>query len=172
LAFLATQYLHTCDNPLGARTGPPKNLAGARLLTESLHMRLFLPHFARPALLPNILRNTSTCTKLKEITRIRAPTFSRRLSCQQPSTYSVDEEDMGKDDKNSKNFNLKVPKGTRDCVCFSPIVLTAYKMYRLQLQGPVRMLLFAIAYSTRSQPSSSATVRRPSTRRYLSSRRS
>lgn len=155
-----------------ARTEPLKKInADARLPRVTSHMRLFLPHFACPALLPKIPRHTYTCNKLKKVTRIRAPILSRRLSSQQSFTYPVDEGDMGKDDKNSKNFNLKVPKGTRDCMCFTSIVLLAYKMCRLQLQGLVKMPLFAIAYSTRLQTSSSATVRPLSTRRYSSSRR-
>ena len=39
---------------------------------------------------------------------------ARRLYCSQPHTPSIDD-DMGKEDKAGKNFNLKVPKGTRDC---------------------------------------------------------
>ncbi|KAF1365735.1 histidyl-tRNA synthetase-like protein [Lizonia empirigonia] len=75
-------------------------------------MRLFAPHFACPALLQNIPRHTVACSK---ITRIAAPTWSfqsRRVYSAQSSIGAFDD-DMGKEDK-SKNFNLKVPKGTRD----------------------------------------------------------
>jgi histidyl-tRNA synthetase len=74
-------------------------------------MRLFSPHFARPALLQYTVRRTSahskfTCTPF----RTRCPP---RLYCSKPLVGFDD--DMGKEDKSSKNFNLKVPKGTRDC---------------------------------------------------------
>ncbi|KAF9699090.1 hypothetical protein EKO04_002802 [Ascochyta lentis] len=75
-------------------------------------MRLFPPHFACPALLQNIPRHTIARSK---ITRTVAPTWAfqpRRIYSVQSSIGAIDD-DMGKDDK-SKNFNLKVPKGTRD----------------------------------------------------------
>lgn len=73
-------------------------------------MRLISPHF-RPACLQKVLRHTlrSATTPLPCSYRA-AP---RRLLCA-PSLPSIDD-DMGKEDKSSKGFNLKVPKGTRDC---------------------------------------------------------
>ncbi|KAH7405788.1 histidyl-tRNA synthetase [Phaeosphaeria sp. MPI-PUGE-AT-0046c] len=74
-------------------------------------MRLFPPHFARPALLRYTLRRTSTVVKFPR-TLIGAPILPLRQYSSLPLTGFDD--DMGKDDKSSKNFNLKVPKGTRD----------------------------------------------------------
>lgn len=87
-----------------------------------LLMRFIPPHFIRPALLQNALRHTFACSKFPSApTRALFP-HPRRLFCSE-SSDSVDNE-MGKDDK-SKAFNLKVPKGTRDCtalIFFSHIV--------------------------------------------------
>lgn len=98
-----------CD-AIGARTGA-RVQSDARLSQPLSHfalMRLFSPHFARPALLHRVLQHTFTPGKFARL----SPT--RRLLCTQSTTYDIDE-DMGKEDKASKNFNLKVPKGTRDC---------------------------------------------------------
>jgi histidyl-tRNA synthetase len=76
-------------------------------------MRLFPPHFARPALSQYILRRTSARSKII-CAPFRAQHLTLRPYCDQPFTGFVDD-DMGKEDKSSKNFNLKVPKGTRDC---------------------------------------------------------
>lgn len=82
-------------------------------------MRLFAPHFACPALLQNIPRHTIVRSK---ITRLVTPTrlFQARRIHSNHSLFGAIEDDMGKDDK-SKSFNLKVPKGTRDCTL--PIAL-------------------------------------------------
>jgi histidyl-tRNA synthetase len=76
-------------------------------------MRLFFPHFARPALFRYTLRRTSAPSKFT-CTAFRASRTPLRPYCNEPLTGFVDD-DMGKDDKSSKSFNLKVPKGTRDC---------------------------------------------------------
>jgi histidyl-tRNA synthetase len=76
-------------------------------------MRLFSPHFARPALSRYTFWRTSAPSKFTS-TAFRAHRTPLRLYCNEPLTGFVDD-DMGKDDKSSKNFNLKVPKGTRDC---------------------------------------------------------
>ena len=101
---------------------------------ESLHRRaaiesLYLqpmprisPHFVCPALLQDALRYTFACRKFTPTPtafRVRLYTPRRRL-CTQASPLIDDE--MGKEDK-SKNFTLKVPKGTRDCEFYFPFFL-------------------------------------------------
>jgi histidyl-tRNA synthetase len=76
-------------------------------------MRLFPPHFACPALLPNIPRHTIVRHKFTRLAAPARPFLPLRVYSVQSSIGAIDD-DMGKDDK-SKNFNLKVPKGTRDC---------------------------------------------------------
>lgn len=72
------------------------------------------PHFLCPALLQDALRYTFACRKLTPTPlRIRIFTSPRRRLCTQASCLFDNE--MGKEDK-SKSFNLKVPKGTRDCM--------------------------------------------------------
>ncbi|USP82659.1 histidyl-trna synthetase [Curvularia clavata] len=71
------------------------------------------PHFVCPALLQDALRYTFAYRKFTPTPtafRVRL-CISRRRLCTQASPLIDDE--MGKEDK-SKNFNLKVPKGTRD----------------------------------------------------------
>ena len=77
-------------------------------------MRLFAPHFARPALLQNAVRHTLGCRKIVSPPAQPYACALRRPYCA-PSTIPTIDDDMGKDDK-SKNFTLKVPKGTRDCM--------------------------------------------------------
>jgi histidyl-tRNA synthetase len=78
-------------------------------------MRLFPPHFTHPALFQSALRHTAARSKITSTpTRARIP--RPRILCSQAFTLPADD-DMGKEDKASKNFNLKVPKGTRDCRC-------------------------------------------------------
>ncbi len=81
-------------------------------------MRLIpAPHVIRPALfqLQNVARHTFIYHQTTPAL-IRVRSSARRLySTQFPP--SIDD-DMGKDDKSGKNFNLKVPKGTRDCTFF------------------------------------------------------
>jgi histidyl-tRNA synthetase len=92
-------------------------------------MRLFSPHFARPALFRFTLRRTSATSKFTR-TAFRAYRPPLRPYCSQPLTGFVDD-DMGKEDKSSKNFNLKVPKGTRDCTIDSFAMRPATpRMYR------------------------------------------
>jgi len=68
------------------------------------------PHF-RPALC--LLQRAPAAKKIPSATlRTHHPLHFRRYCCQ-PLPPSFDD-DMGKEDK-SKSFNLKVPKGTRDC---------------------------------------------------------
>lgn len=93
-------------------------------------MRLFLPHFACPALLQNIPRHTIVRSKFVRITAPACPFQSRRVYSIQSSIGAIDD-DMGKDDK-SKNFNLKVPKGTRDCMLrsmLSSCIVRLHKAY-------------------------------------------
>lgn len=83
-------------------------------------MRLFPPHFACPALLQNIPRHTIVRYKFTRLAAPARPLQPRRVYSVQSSIGLLDD-DMGKDDK-SKNFNLKVPKGTRDCTpCSQPL---------------------------------------------------
>ena len=71
----------------------------------------------RPALLRNAARHTLICTKITSAP-VSAHSSARRLLCTQIPHFI--EDDMGKDGKSGKNFNLKVPKGTRDCTFLSP----------------------------------------------------
>lgn len=77
-------------------------------------MRLFPPHFACPALLQNIPRHTIVRSKFARFSAPARAFQTRRTYSVQSAVGAIDD-DMGKDDK-SKNFNLKVPKGTRDCM--------------------------------------------------------
>jgi histidyl-tRNA synthetase len=75
-------------------------------------MQRISPHFVCPALLQDALRYTFAYHKASP-TSIRVHLLApRRRFCTQNSLLGYD--DMGKEDKN-KSFNLKVPKGTRDC---------------------------------------------------------
>lgn len=83
------------------------------------------PHFVCPALFQDALRYTFAYRKVSPTPfrlHLLAP---RRRFCTQNSLLGFD--DMGKEDK-SKSFNLKVPKGTRDCTfcfhCAQMILLT------------------------------------------------
>jgi hypothetical protein len=80
-------------------------------------MRLFPPHFVRPALSQYTRRHTATHGKITYVQQ-RALCAPLRSYCSRPLLGFDD--DMGKDDKPGKNFNLKVPKGTRDCMLKSP----------------------------------------------------
>jgi hypothetical protein len=99
-------------------------------------MRLLSPHFARPALIQYTAHSKFISTPFRAC-------CPPRLYCSKPLIGFDD--DMGKEDKSSKNFNLKVPKGTRDC------------RFRLALcgflpdmqQGPARMLPSATVFSAR-----------------------
>jgi len=76
-------------------------------------MQRISPHFVCPALLQDALRLTFAYSKTSPAPiRLRLFAPRRRLSTQ--ASLLVDD-DMGKEDK-SKSFNLKVPKGTRDCM--------------------------------------------------------
>lgn len=77
------------------------------------------PHFACPALFKNIPRHTIIRSKIPRTSAPARPFQFRRLFSAQSPVGTLDD-DMGKDDK-SKNFNLKVPKGTRDCVLYPPL---------------------------------------------------
>jgi histidyl-tRNA synthetase len=88
-------------------------------------MRLFAPHFARPALLQNAVRHTLGCRKIVSPPAQPFACAPRRPYCA-PSTIHAIDDDMGKDDK-SKNFTLKVPKGTRDCTLY--LTIHAVAMY-------------------------------------------
>jgi hypothetical protein len=76
-------------------------------------MRLFpiSPHF-RPAL--SLLHRTPASHKFRCALPHAHRALLPRPYCHQPYTPTTDD-DMGKEDKSSKNFSLKVPKGTRDC---------------------------------------------------------
>ena len=112
------------------------------------------PHFVCPALLQDALRYTFAYRKLTPTPtafRVRLCIPRRRL-CTQASPLIDDE--MGKEDK-SKNFNLKVPKGTRDCECsctfpsLAPLSLCLpAKALSYCYQGLAKMLPSAIASST------------------------
>lgn len=99
---------------LGSPTFLCTDALALSLLSHFLLMRLSLPHFACPALFQNISRHTIVRSKITRITTPVRPFQSRRVYSVQPSIGAIDD-DMGKEDK-SKNFNLKVPKGTRDCM--------------------------------------------------------
>lgn len=76
-------------------------------------MQRISPHFVCPALFQDALRYTFAYRKVSR-TSIRTYILaSRRRFSTQTSPLGFDD-DMGKEDKN-KSFNLKVPKGTRDC---------------------------------------------------------
>lgn len=107
-------------------------------------MRLTSPHF-RPALLQKLARHTLIgCQTTPALACSYRPAL-RRLLCAQ-SLPSLDT-DMGKEDKSSKGFNLKVPKGTRDCAHFH-----CHTIRHLPAdfgQGPAKMPLCATACSRR-----------------------
>jgi hypothetical protein len=111
-------------------------------------MRLFAPHFARPAL-QYILRRPSTRSKIV-CAPFRAHFLPLRAYCDQALT-GAEEDDMGKEDKSSKNFNLKVPKGTRDCMLDPHVLYALACVLQLSLtgskQGPAKMLPSATAFS-------------------------
>jgi histidyl-tRNA synthetase len=78
-------------------------------------MQRISPHFVCPALFQDALRYTFAYRKVSP-TPVRLHLLApRRRYCTQNSLLGFD--DMGKEDK-SKSFNLKVPKGTRDCMSF------------------------------------------------------
>jgi histidyl-tRNA synthetase len=94
-------------------------------------MRLFPPHFACPALSRYIVRRTPTRSKFV-CTPSRPHHLPFRAYCDQSLTGAVDD-DMGKDDKSTKNFNLKVPKGTRDCRPDPPVLMRLTCVYMWSL---------------------------------------
>ena len=108
--------------------GPGRELisfVGTRLLLSHFQpMQRISPHFVCPALLHDALRHTFACSKIRpRPLRVRPSTLCRRL-CTQVSPWDHDDDaNMGKEDK-SKSFNLKVPKGTRDCMFFSTVQLS------------------------------------------------
>lgn len=79
-------------------------------------MRLIAPHLARPALSQTLARYIS-CGKTLPFVAHTPFLIPRRLfSARLPTDFDLDlDDEMGKEDKSGKNFNLKVPKGTRDC---------------------------------------------------------
>jgi hypothetical protein len=104
------------------------------------------PHFAYPALLQDAWRYTFNCRKFTPTT------FRVRLCTPRPRLYTqalplIDDE-MGKEDK-SKNFTLKVPKGTRDCECCRNFffVQSPADLFADIWQGLAKMLPSAIAFS-------------------------
>jgi histidyl-tRNA synthetase len=87
-------------------------------------MQRISPHFVCPALFQDAFRYTFAYRKVCPIT-IRARFLTpRRRFCTQNSPVGFDD-DMGKEDKN-KSFNLKVPKGTRDCTSCLDCAQTMY----------------------------------------------
>jgi len=105
-------------------------------------MRPISPHF-RTALLSDVFRFTFAGSKIKTASsRAYFSARPHRLCAQFSPSF---DDDMGKEDKASKNFNLKVPKGTRDCTFLQRFSETFANFY----QGLAKMPHSATACSKR-----------------------